>query len=62
MKIKRNLPIPQFDFGFAPKTFNLFQEQTLDGERIERERAETERARQLAYAAQVKLFRQRKRK
>jgi hypothetical protein len=62
MKIKRRLHIPQLEFGFAPDTFNLFQEVTLDGERIASEREQAERARQLADKAQAKLFRRRKRK
>jgi hypothetical protein len=52
----RRLPIPQHEFGFAPQAFNLFQETTLDGERIARERAEADRARSLAEAAQTALF------
>jgi hypothetical protein len=35
---KRRLHIPQHEFGFTPQAFNLFQEMTLDGERIARER------------------------
>ena len=57
--MKRNrhrLPVPQFEFGFAPDAFNLFAETTLDGERITRESAEADRARSLAEAAQAKLF------
>jgi len=53
---KRRLPIPQHEFGFTPDTFGLMLETTLDGERIARERAEAERARQLAEAAQSALF------
>lgn len=53
---KRRLPIPQHEFGFTPDTFNLMQETTLDGERIARERAEAECARQLAETAQPALF------
>ncbi len=54
---KRYLPIPQWEFGFASDTFNLFQETTQDGERIARERDEAERNRQLAEAAQARMFR-----
>jgi hypothetical protein len=53
---RRRLPVPQHEFGFTPDTFNLFAEATLDGERITREQAEAERARQLAEAAQAALF------
>jgi hypothetical protein len=53
---RRRLPIPQHEFGFAPNTFNLIQESGLDGERISREREETERARRMANAAQTALF------
>jgi hypothetical protein len=49
-------PIPQHEFGFTPDAFNLFPEATLDGDRIARERAETECARQAAAAAQPRLF------
>lgn len=52
----RRLPIPQHEFGFAPDTFNLIQDTATDGERIARERAESERARQLAEQAQARLF------
>ena len=53
---KRRLPIPQHEFGFAPNAFNLIQEAGFDGERIAREREETERARHLADKAQPVLF------
>jgi len=53
---KRRLPIPQHEFGFAPDTFNLIAETGLDGERIIRERNETDRARRLAEAAQGAFF------
>jgi hypothetical protein len=53
---KRRLPIPQHEFGFAPNAFNLIQETGFDGERIAREREETERARHLADKAQPVLF------
>jgi hypothetical protein len=52
----RRLRIPQHEFGFAPQAFNLFQETTLDGERIARERDEADRARALAEKAQAALF------
>jgi len=48
--------IPQHEFGFATQAFNLFPEATLDGDRIARERAETDRARRTAAAAQPRLF------
>ena len=53
---RRRLPVPQHEFGFAPQAFNLFQEMTLDGDRIARERAEMDRARHAAEAAQRRLF------
>ena len=53
---KRRLPIPQHEFGFAPNAFNLIQETGFDGERIAREREETEHARHLADKAQPVLF------
>ena len=53
---KRRLPIPQHEFGFAPDAFNLIHETGFDGERIAREREETERARHLADKAQPVLF------
>ena len=59
-RIRRRLPIPQFEFGFASDTFNLSVESTLDGERITRERDEADRARQEAEAAQTGLFTRRK--
>ena len=52
----RRLPIPQHEFGFAPNAFNLIQETGFDGERIAREREETEHARHLADKAQPVLF------
>ena len=57
---RRRLPIVQYEFGFAGQTFNLFQQMTLDGERLARERAETEQARQKAEVAQAKLFAKRR--
>ena len=53
MKRRRRLPIPQHEFGFTPDTFNLIAETGLDGERITRERAEADRARRHAEAAQA---------
>jgi hypothetical protein len=53
---KRRLPLPQWEFGFAIQTFNLVQDTAQDGERIAREREETERNRQLAEAGQARLF------
>ena len=51
------LPIPQKEFGFTKETFNLFQECTLAGERITREREQAEKALQRADKAQAPLFR-----
>jgi hypothetical protein len=56
MKRRKPLPIPQNEFGFTPNTFNLFGDCTSDGERIAREREQSERERQLAEAAQTALF------
>ena len=53
---RRRLPVPQHEFGFAPDTFNLIQETGLDGDRITRERADSDRARQVAEAGQAALF------
>ena len=53
---RRRLPVPQHEFGFTAATFNLFQESTLDGERVARELAEAEDARRRARAAQTGLF------
>jgi hypothetical protein len=53
---RRRLHIPQHEFGFTPQAFNLFQETTLDGERIARERDEADRARRASEAAQPCLF------
>ena len=54
-RTRPRLHIPQHEFGFAPDTFNLFAEATLDGERITREQAEADRARQIADTAQAAL-------
>ncbi len=53
---RRRLPIPQHEFAFAPLAFNLYQESTQDGDRLARERAESDRARRAAAAAQPRLF------
>ena len=53
---KYRLPIPQHEFGFAKAAFNLSVETGLDGERIARERAEFDRARRQAEAAQPALL------
>jgi hypothetical protein len=59
---KRRIHIPQHEFGFTPETFNLFQESTLDGERIARDREQAEQARRDADRAQSRLFQSFKRK
>jgi hypothetical protein len=59
---RRRLPIPQHEFNFAVQTFNLFQQMTLDGERLARERADAEQARLRTEAAQAKLFTKRRTK
>lgn len=56
MKRTKPLLVPQNEFGFAQETFNLIQDWTNDGEWLLRELAETEQARRLAEAAQVRLF------
>lgn len=56
MKHTKALPVPQKEFGFTKDVFNLFQEWTTDGERLARELAEAERARQRAEAIQAQLF------
>jgi hypothetical protein len=53
---KYRLPVPQHEFSFARAAFNLAIENTLDGERIARERAEADHARRMAEAAQPALF------
>ena len=53
---KRRLPVPQWEFSFTQDTFNLFAESALDGERITREREETDRARLMGEAEQAGLF------
>jgi len=59
---RRRLPAKQREFGFVPETFNLFAEAALDGERIAREQAEADQAREFAEAAQAALFPKRKRR
>src|ERR1039457_6246933 len=49
---RHRLPIPQHEFGFTPATFNLLIETGLDGDRLTREPAATERARRQAGQAQ----------
>jgi hypothetical protein len=53
---KRRLPIPQHEFGWVPDTFNLIQDEGLDGDRLARERDEADRARREAESAQARLF------
>jgi hypothetical protein len=53
---KRRLPIPQWEFGFAPDTFNLIVETGVDGERITHEHERIKKARQLAEKAQAPLL------
>jgi hypothetical protein len=55
MKTKRRLPIPQHEFGFTSRTFNLIQDAALDGWRIAREHKDSEQARRLAEAAQPEM-------
>ena len=50
---KRRLLIPQWEFGFAPNTFNLIVETGVDGERITQEHEQVKKARQLAEKAQA---------
>jgi hypothetical protein len=53
---KRRLPVPQWEFGFTPKTFNLIVESGVDGERIAREQKQKEYENRLAEKAQCSLF------
>ena len=53
---KRRLPIPQWEFGFAPDTFNLIVETGVDGERIAQEHERVKKALQLAEKAQAPLL------
>jgi len=55
-RTKRRVVVPQYEFGFAPDTFNLMQETAMDGDRITRERAEADLARRMGEAAQPPLF------
>jgi hypothetical protein len=56
MKRRKRHIAPQYEFRFAPDTFNLFAESTLDGERLAREREALDRARRQAADAQPSLF------
>ena len=53
---KRRLPIPQWEFGFAPDTFNLIVEAGIDCERIAHEHEEAEKAHELVATAQSVMF------
>jgi hypothetical protein len=53
---RRRLPVPQWEFGFTPKTFNLIVETGVDGERLVREHRQKEHERQHADKAQRSLF------
>ena len=55
-RTRRRMRIPQHEFLFTVETFRLFSETGLDGERLTREQAETERARRAAEAAQTNLL------
>jgi hypothetical protein len=59
---RKTMPIPQYEFGFVPDTFALIRQWGLDGDRLARERAEADEARELAETAQATLFTRRKRK
>jgi len=59
---RRRLPVPQFEFPFSGDSFRLMTETTLDGDRLAHERQQVEEARNLAEAAQAKLFTQRRAK
>jgi hypothetical protein len=52
----RRLPIPQWEFGFTPDTFNLIAETGIDCERIAADREQVEKERGLADTAQTMLF------
>ena len=61
MKTKRKqMPIPQWEFGFSAETFNLIQETGIDGERIALEKQENALAREKSEAAQIKIFSKRR--
>jgi hypothetical protein len=53
---KRRLPVPQWEFGFTPNTFNLILETGVDGERIAREHEQVEKDREFTERAQTALF------
>lgn len=53
---RRRLPIPQWEFGFTPKTFNLIVETGVDGEHLAREHRQKEHERQITDKAQCSLF------
>jgi hypothetical protein len=55
-RAKRRLPIPQWEFGFTPDTFNLIVETGVDGERITQEYEQVKKARRLAEKAQTPLL------
>jgi hypothetical protein len=55
-RAKRRLPIPQWEFGFTPDTFNLIVETGVDGELIAREHEQVKKARQLAEKDQALLL------
>jgi hypothetical protein len=55
-RTKRRLPLPQYEFGFTPATFNLMIETGLDGDCLARERTEAEHARCFAETAQPVFF------
>ena len=57
-RTKHRLPIPQHEFGFSAKAFNLVVETGFDGERIARERAQVAQAQCDAEAAQALFFSQ----
>ena len=53
--MKRPLHIPQYEFGFAVDSFNLFGQSALDGERIARELAQAHADREAAEKRQALL-------
>ena len=55
-RAKRRLPIPQWEFGFTPDTFNLIVETGVDGERISREYEQVKKARKRAEEAQAPIL------
>jgi len=55
-RAKRRLLIPQWEFGFAPDTFNLIVETGVDGELITQEHEQVKKARQRAEKAQAPLL------